>query len=209
MKLVRILNRWILLALVFGAGASAQSVHYKSASVASLNSNTRHAASAAGAVVRLVDGETQPAQAVEPQPTPTPNPPVQFAAPDVYELTGGGVSVTYLPTGAGGLAHLTYQDPQRTLNFSGAQIRRVKVADLGTIVSVTIVPTVDSGSTTFSILIPAVNLPNQRGASTFISTDGVTTVHKFSIVPALNQGQRETYTVTSMTGTASLVIIPL
>jgi len=137
------------------------------------------------------------------------SPIIQFASPDVFELSGGDVNVTFLPTGAGGLAHLTYRDSQRTLNFSGDQIRKVEVPDLGTIVSVTIVQTVDSGSTTFSILIPAVNLPNQRGASTFICTDGITTVHKFSIVPGLNQGQRENYTVTHMTGTGSLVIIPL
>jgi hypothetical protein len=134
---------------------------------------------------------------------------VQFAAPDVYELTGGGISVTYLPTGEGGQAHLTYQDAQRTLNFSGEQIRRVKVQDLGVVVSVTVAPTVDSGSTTFSILIPVVNLPNQRGASTFIASYGITTVHRFSVMPALNQGQREAYTVVPMTGNASLVIIPL
>lgn len=146
-------------------------------------------------------------RATEPQGTSAPAP--QFANPDVYELAGGGISVTYLPTGAGGLPHLTYRDSLRTLNFSGEQIRKVKVQDLGTIVSVTIVPTVDSGITTFSVLIPSVNLPNQRGASTFISSDGVIAVHKFSIMPALNQGQSEIYAVTSMTGTAALVIVPL
>jgi hypothetical protein len=133
----------------------------------------------------------------------------RFASPDVYDLSGHGVAITYLPTGAGGLAHFTYQDHQRTESFSGNQIRRVQVPDLGTVVSVTIVPTVDAGSTTFSVLIPDINLPNQRGASTPVITEGISTVHKFSILPAANQGQRETYTVIPLRGTALLTIIPL
>src|SRR5215470_7860867 len=79
----------------------------------------------------------------------------EFASPDVFELSGGDINVRLLPTGAGSMQHLTYRDSQRTLNFSGDQIRKVEVLDLGTIVSVTIVQTVDSGSTTFSLLIPA------------------------------------------------------
>lgn len=134
---------------------------------------------------------------------------VQFVAPDVFHLHGGGITIAYMPTGAGGLAHLSYQDPFRTLSFTGDQIRRVDVPDLGTIVSVTLVMTIDSGSTTFSVLLPQVSLPQQLGASVPISTDGITTVHRFSIVPALNHGQRELYSVTPLSGTASLVIIPL
>jgi hypothetical protein len=133
----------------------------------------------------------------------------RFASPDVYDLSGHGVTITYLPTAAGGLAQLTYQDHQRTEHFSGNQIRKVQVPDLGTVVSVTIVPTVDTGSTTFSVLIPNINLPDQRGASAPVVTEGISTVHKFSILPAANQGQRETYTVIPLHGTALLTIIPL
>lgn len=158
-----------------------------------------------GVAVNAVSQNPETTRAAEPPRAPAP----QFATPDVYELAGGGISLTYLPTGADRLAHLTYRDTVRTLIFSGDQIHQVKVQALGTIVSVTIVPTVDSGVTTFSVLVPAVNLPNQRGASTSISSDGVTTVHKVSSNPALHQGQSEIYTVTSMTGTAALVIVPL
>lgn len=135
--------------------------------------------------------------------------PPQFVSPNVYELAGGGIGITYLPTGAGGLAHFTYHDSQRTLSFSGSEVRKVEIPDLGTVVSVTIVKTVDSGSTTFSVLIPKVNLPDRRGATTFISSEGITTLHKFSIAPGLNQGQRDIYSVTTLRGTASLEIIPL
>ena len=135
--------------------------------------------------------------------------PQAFVAPDHYQLSGGGISITYLPTGAGGLSHLQYQDAQRTLNFSGDQIRRVDVDDIGSIVSVTLMITVDTGSTSFSVLIPKTTLQNTTGASAHIHTEGITTVHRFSLVPAFNLGQDELYTVTPLRGTASSVIIPL
>jgi hypothetical protein len=131
-----------------------------------------------------------------------------FARPDLYQLSGGGISVTYCPIHAGGLTHFTYHDPRQTQNFIGNQIRTVEVPDLGTVVSVTLALTVDSGSTTFSVLLPTVNLPNQPGASVFIRTAGITTLHRLSIVPGLNFGQQEIYTVTRLTGTASLVLTP-
>ncbi len=132
-----------------------------------------------------------------------------FTAPDHYQLSGGGISITYLPTGAGGVSHLQYQDAQRTLNFSGAQIRTVEVPDIGSIVSVTLILTVDSGSTTFSVLIPKTTLQSAPGSSAHIRTEGITTVHRFSILPAALLGQDELYAVTALHGTASDVIIPL
>jgi hypothetical protein len=141
--------------------------------------------------------------AAAPQALPT------FAKPNLYELSGHGIDVTFLPVGAGGLAHFSYQDAHRSLQFSGDQIRTVAVADLGTIVSVTLVLTPDSGSTTFSVLLPDVNLDNQRGSSAPVNTDGITTHHRFSLIPQLLRGQLERYHVTPLHGTASLAIIPL
>jgi len=132
-----------------------------------------------------------------------------FTSPNHYQLSGCGISVTYLPVGAGGLAHFQYQDSQRTLNFSGNQIRTVDVPDVGDIVSVTLLLTVDSGSTTFSVLIPRTTLSNTSGSSAHIETDGITTVHRFSLVPAVDLGQDEIYNVTHLQGTASSIIIPL
>jgi hypothetical protein len=132
-----------------------------------------------------------------------------FISPNFYELAGGGISVSYIPSGAGGQAFFTYHDGNRTLSLHGAEVHRVEVPNLGSVVSVTTVPTVDNGFTTFSILIPAVNLPNQRGALAPITSEGITTVHRFSLVPALNGGQRECYTVTEMRGTAESRILPL
>ena len=142
-------------------------------------------------------------------PVPAPQPLPTFASPNLYELSGHGIHVTFFPVGAGGVAHFSYQDAQRSLQFSGDQIRTVAVADLGTVVSVTLVLTPDSGSTTFSVLLPQVNLDNHRGSSVPVSTDGITTHHRFSLIPQLLRGQLERYHVTPMHGTASLAIIPL
>jgi hypothetical protein len=143
------------------------------------------------------------------QASPSQQQAAQLALPDLYELHGGGISVTYHPLFVGGVPALTYQDAHRTLHFRGDQIRKVEVPDLGTVISVTLVMTVDTGSTTFSLLLPRVSLPGQTGASTHISTEGITTVHRLSPVPAMNIGQRDVYTCTPLHGTASLVIIPL
>jgi len=74
--------------------------------------------------------------------------------PNQYHLAGYGISVSYFPDGFGpipedGPDRLFYQDAAHHLVFNGSEIRKVDVADLGTILSVTIVRTVDVGSTSF------------------------------------------------------------
>jgi hypothetical protein len=70
-------------------------------------------------------------------------------------------------------------------------------------VSVTILQTPDLGTTTFSLLVPFVNLVGQSTA--FVHTYGITTMHRTSLAPPLNHGQRETYVVTALQGTAAQV----
>jgi hypothetical protein len=130
-------------------------------------------------------------------------------APNLYQLAGGGISITYIPSGAGGQPFLRYQDVHRMLHFFGKKIQQAEVADLGMVVSVTLAITVDLGSTTFSVLVPRVNLPDHRGASALISTEGITTVHSLSLAPGVNLGQLDTYSVTPLNGTGSLSIVPL
>ena len=123
-----------------------------------------------------------------------------LVAANMFAVAGGGLHVSYSTSGIDGKPHLSYQDPMRALSFTGDQIRRVE-GDLGAIVSVTIVNVVDAGSTTFSLLVPQVNVPPFGSVS--ISTEGITTHHASSIAPALNRGQRDFYHVTPMLGTAS------
>ncbi len=126
-----------------------------------------------------------------------------FVPANMFSLTGGGLHIGYSTTSIDGKPRMSYQDPMRSLSFQGDEIRKVE-CDLGAVVSVTIVRTIDSGSTTFSLLVPNVILPAPF-SNVPIHTDGITTHHAFSIVPALNQGQRDFYEVTRLHGTASNV----
>src|SRR6266699_1727678 len=62
-----------------------------------------------------------------------------------------------------------------TRHFSGSQIRTVNT-EIGTLVSVTILLTVDTGSTSFSILIPAITLTSISDHRAF-STEAIITSH--------------------------------
>jgi hypothetical protein len=123
---------------------------------------------------------------------------IQIVEPNLYELSGNDIHITYSTSGIDGKPHFSYQDPQLTHNFSGDQIRRV-VSEVGTLVSVTLRLTIDSGGTTFSVLLPRVNLPGEQSVP--IQTVGITTLHKFSILP-VTIGQRDFYRVTPLTGSA-------
>lgn len=113
------------------------------------------------------------------------------------------MNISYALSGMDGKPHFSYQDAHNALQFIGDQIRTVNT-EIGLIATVTIQSTIDSGSTTFSLLVPIVNLGTTHKSSQ-ISTEGITTLHRFSIIPALNQGQTERYTVIKLTGTAQVV----
>jgi len=134
-------------------------------------------------------------------------------SPNQYHLNGGGVSVSYYPDGFGppiegrGSLRLVYQDVHQSRSFYDNDVRTVTVPDLGTVVSVTLVMTVDTGSTTFSLLVPDVDLPEGQN-SVFIDTDGITTVHRI-FVALIGHPQSETYSVTGLCGTAAVGPLPL
>jgi hypothetical protein len=121
--------------------------------------------------------------------------------PNLYQLSGGGIQVTYSTSSITGKPLFNYHDGSQAKNFSGDEIQTAETV-LGNLVTVFLIRTVDSGSTTFTLLIPSVNLPPSNSAP--IVTDGITTLHKFSIVGPHN-GQREFYTVQPLDGTASFV----
>lgn len=121
--------------------------------------------------------------------------------PTRYELSGGGIHVTYSTTSFQGGPQLSYHDASQVKNFSGDQIKTLQT-DIGTLVTVVLHLTVDSGSTTFSLLLPHVNLPPSEVAN--ITAEGITTLNRFSIVPIL--GQTQFYTVHQLHGRARFVV---
>lgn len=126
-----------------------------------------------------------------------------FIQPNLFVLSGGGLHVTYSTSGIAGQPHLNYSSAFITHNFTGSQLTTT-TTPIGTLVTVTIMMTVDSGSTTFSLLVPIVNL-NAPFDSVQVTTEGITTHHRFSVIHAAMHGQIETYSVQELTGTASHV----
>ena len=132
--------------------------------------------------------------------------------PNQYHIQGEGISVSYYPDGFGppiedrGRLIFVYQDAHRSQAFYSDQVRTVKVDDLGMVVSVTLVQSVDTGSTTFSLLVPDVELPEQQ-TSVFIHIEGITTVHRV-FVALIGHPQSETYAVTALNGTAAFGPLP-
>jgi hypothetical protein len=122
--------------------------------------------------------------------------------PNYYQVSGDGITVTYSTTSFLGGPHFQYQQGSINKTFSGNQIQVTNVPLLGTVVSVVVNLTVDSGSTSFSLLIPRVNLGTSFAVD--ISTVGITTEHKFSIVGPIAP-QSDLYTSHVMTGKARFV----
>ena len=122
--------------------------------------------------------------------------------PNLYQLSGHHLHVTYSPSGMDGKPSMTYQDTHQSKSFKGDEIRTVE-CDLGTLVSVTLRMTVDVGSTTLSVLIPRMRVSPAGGAA--VNTECITTVHNTSFAPLTLQGQLDHYTVTSLRGTAQAV----
>jgi hypothetical protein len=121
-------------------------------------------------------------------------------APNQYQFSGKHLHISYSTSGFDGRPHFTYQDQQRTLGFSGDEIRTAE-SEIGTLVTVTIRLSIDAGGTSFSIILPRVDIPGEQSIS--VQTYGITTIHKFSPIPM--SGQRDFYTVTPLVGSASVV----
>lgn len=88
-------------------------------------------------------------------------------------------------------------------HFAGSQIR-VRKTEIGTLVTVTTQVTVDTGSTSFSILIPAISLTSTSDHKTF-ATEAIVTAHSGpNSVPST--GVHETYQFIPLSGEASFVL---
>ena len=123
-------------------------------------------------------------------------------SPNYYDVQSGNLHITYATTGIDGKPHLTYQNGKKILNFKGDQIRAVGI-DIGTLVTVTTINSVDTGWTTFSLLVPTVNLDASLQAP--ITTQGITTATRFSVIPQFNTGQVNNYQFKNLAGVAKLV----
>ena len=77
---------------------------------------------------------------------------------------------------------------------------------LGSVVSVPIFQTVDTGATMLSVLIPPIILPSET-ATAPVATYGITAYHRISVVVGgpFDEAQRIDYGVIQLSGTASVL----
>lgn len=95
------------------------------------------------------------------------------------------------------------QGPGPIRHFSGSQIR-TRNTEIGTLVSVTTHITIDTGSTSFSVLIPAISLSSVSDHKTF-ATEAIVTSHTGpNSVPST--GVHETYQFIPLKGEANFVL---
>jgi hypothetical protein len=120
-------------------------------------------------------------------------------APNLFELQGEGIIVSYLTTGIAAEPQFSYQDANVSKSLRGGEIRVVET-EIDSLVNVTIALTVDAGSTDFTLLIPRINL--RLFETVQISTIGITTIHRFSIVGPPH-GQVDYYTSRVLSASAS------
>jgi hypothetical protein len=131
-----------------------------------------------------------------------------FIKPNQFTLHGHNIHVVYTANGFEGKPTFSYHDAAQTLSFKGDQVK-VLDSPIGKLVTVTLRLTPDSGSTQFTLLVPDVNLSASGDKQAHIETLGITTLHRFSLVPSLLVGQLETYSQVDLRGTAQSVIVPL
>jgi len=127
----------------------------------------------------------------------------QTVTPNMFQLSGHHVHISYTTTGIDGKPSLSYQDAHNGKSFRGDEIRAVE-CELGTLVSVTLRLTPDAGGTSLSLLIPRMRI--NQGEHAQVRTECITTMHRFSIAPQLLHGQLDTYSVVALAGTAQYVV---
>src|SRR5262249_62205948 len=110
----------------------------------------------------------------------------QVPRPHRSPRQGDGIVVPYSPAGSAppvagrGRLRLVYQDTHQAQSFYDDDLRTVAVPDLGSVVSVTIVKTIDTGDTTFSVLVPDVQLPEQQNSAD-VHTESNATMHRIYV----------------------------
>lgn len=124
----------------------------------------------------------------------------QNAAPNLFDLKGHEMHVAYSTTSFAGQPQFGYQGTHGAHSLTGEQIR-TQQSELGTLISVTLVPSVDATRVTLTILIPSFNLAGQHEQS--FKTLAIQTTHAGP--DTVNTGARESYEVFHLHGTAQIV----
>jgi hypothetical protein len=126
----------------------------------------------------------------------------QNIVPNQYELQGPGVRIGYSTSSIAGKAQLSFTKGRKTLNFTGDEIG-VLDTKIGALITVTVATTPDRSSTSFSFLVPMIQLSKASAKQSF-RTIGITTVHKTTIAGPV-KGVQQVYKSVQLLGAARQV----
>jgi len=126
----------------------------------------------------------------------------QKILPNQFNLQGTGITIGYSTSSIAGKPQLSLKKGRKTLTFSGKEIGSLETP-IGTLITVTIAQTPDKDLTTFSFVLPQIDLPTASSKTAF-RTIGITTVNKTSIAGP-PKGVQQTYKVIALKGTAQQV----
>jgi hypothetical protein len=123
--------------------------------------------------------------------------------PNMFELQGGDVRVSYSTSSIAGVPLFTYEGQGVKRSFKGEEIR-AQETEIGVLVTVTIEAVPDFRVVTFSVLIPTINLDGNEAE---VKTQGIHTTSRTSIGgPALVKGQVNSYEGVELSGKARAVV---
>ena len=120
-----------------------------------------------------------------------------------FELSGSGIHIEYILGGNPTFPSLTFTEGVTKKTFTPAQIT-TDTSGLGTLVSVALVRTVDTGGTRFGFFLP--DVPLTRGQRAPVTTVGVFEI--FSGPDSVPQ-RPTTWQCVHLHGVAEEVIVPL
>ncbi len=127
--------------------------------------------------------------------------PTPKRAPNLYELSGTRLKVTYSSSSIAGKPLLTIRQGRKDQQFTGNEIKTDKT-QIGQLVTVTLETQPDRKTVLFSVLLPEVNLPDSLKSN--IKTEAIVTTIKTTIAGP-PKGQVQTYKTVLLSGTARSV----
>jgi len=126
----------------------------------------------------------------------------QYQEPNLYELKGMGIEITYSITSISGQPQLTYKDRKRSLTFRGDEIRQVE-SEVGQQITVTLEQVPDLKTETLTLILPEIHLEDTE---VFFQTYVLFTTHRTSIGgPDLVKGPLQAYRTKMLKGKARTV----
>jgi hypothetical protein len=128
---------------------------------------------------------------------------IQQAEPTVFDLEGGGATVSYSASSIAGVPQFSYADQNRSVKQSGSEIRTVET-EVGLLVTIDVELVPDLHTVSFTLILPHIMLPNGTGAGA-VHTIGVLTTNRTSTAPQTIVGQVQSYRILALCGTARQV----